>query len=62
MKISFSKAINKASESAQNIATAKICLPVMPCLRTNEFCAPIASISDSERKNPVMNAYDIASV
>ena len=51
--------INRASESEQKRATAKTWRPISPCLRTNEFCAPIASINDKPRIKPVKKAFSI---
>ena len=51
--------INKASESEQKKATAKTWRPIRPCLRTNEFCAPIASINENPRIKPVKKALSI---
>ena len=51
--------INKASESEQNRATVKTWRPISPCLRTNEFCAPMANINENPRIKPVKKALSI---
>ena len=51
--------INRASESEQKRATAKTWRPISPCLRTNEFCAPMASINENPRKKPVKKALSM---
>ena len=51
--------IRRASDSAQNKATYKICCPRIPCLKTKAFCAPIATIRDIPRKKPVKKAETI---
>ena len=52
--------IKKASESEQNRATLKTCLPSIPCLKTKAFWAPIANIKEIPRKKPVKKADVIA--
>ena len=51
--------IRSASEVAQNKATKKTCCRRIPILKTNAFCAPIATINESPRKKPVKNAENI---
>ncbi len=51
--------INIASESEQNKATVKTCRPISPCLRTNEFCAPMTSINEKPRIKPVKKALSM---
>ena len=51
--------ISRVSAIEQNRAIKKTCCRRMPCLKTKAFCAPIAIISDSPRKNPVNNADSI---
>ena len=51
--------INKASESEQKRATVKTCRSISPCLRTNEFCAPMANINENPRIKPVKKAVSM---
>ena len=51
--------INMASESEQNKATVNTWLPISPCLRTNEFCAPMANINEKPRTKPIKKADSI---
>ena len=48
--------IKAASLMAQIRQMIKIFSFLMPCFRTNAFCAPMAKMSDKEVKNPDINA------
>ncbi len=48
--------IKRASLMAQIRQMIKIFSLLMPCFKTNAFCAPIAKMSDKEVKNPDKSA------
>ena len=48
--------IKRASLMAQMRQMIKIFSFLMPCFKTNAFCAPMAKMSDKEVKNPDINA------